>query len=143
MALAGRQTRLGNHLEEPGAFTRPGFSMGSRQVSFQLAMLDEVLFEDRLERRVAGRKAARRLEVVEVGDEVAFDGGVQLFSAGGALSSPKVTLVAGLIFEVANAWHGAVDKRAIPEPAISKGEQPKRQNREIIRLAGPWNRTGA
>ena len=143
MALAGRPTRLGNHLEEPGAFTRPGFSMGSRQGSFLIAVLDEVLLENLLESGVAVGKASGRLQTVQSFDQIVFDGGVELFLSRGALPGSKVALVAGLVFEIASTWHGAADKRPIPPAAISKGERLDRQNSEIFALAESWNRAGA
>ena len=124
----------------PARSREPGFSMCSRQGSFRVAMLDEVLLEHLLQGIVAVRQPSRRFQAVEAGDQVALDGGVELFAPRGAPLGAKIALVSSLIFEVASAWHGAADKRPIPGAAISKGERRIPPNSEIFRLARRRNR---
>ena len=106
-------------------------------------MLDEIFLEHLLEGVVAVRQPTRRLEGVETGDEVALDGGVELFPPRGAPLSPKVALVTRLIFEVASTGHGAADKRPIPAPTISKGEPDRCGKREKFALKNRGNQPDA
>jgi hypothetical protein len=85
--------------------------------------MTEEFAEQRGQRRIPTRQSTRPFHLVELGDEVFGDSGVEVAQSRRPCVGAAAALVLRLIFKVATSRHGAVDKRAIPCGAISKGER--------------------
>ena len=72
---------------------------------------------------VAIGQPSAALQLIKLGDKVAWDRRMKRGKSLGARLGAPITLVLRLISKVTIARHGEADKRAIPTPAINKGEQ--------------------
>ena len=88
--------------------------------------MTEELAQQGGQRCVAIGQPAAPLQLIQLGDEVAGDGRMQWTQSLGARFGAPITLVLRLILKVAIARHGDADKKAIPTPAINKGERRRR-----------------
>lgn len=104
LALAGLATRLANDLEEPGAVTRPGFSMGSRRGSFFIGM-GEVLAQHRRNRLVAIGEAAGGLELIKLIDQVVRNDALQLRKSSLSRLGASLALVDRVVVGIVRTRH--------------------------------------